>query len=116
LNGVIQLGLLVLAQSALAKPKIDGRRADQLVVVQVLDGGIQLGSRLLSQSVGGLSLLGGCGGGGIGLGCGGSGLGGLLAGIGGLLIGRCYLAIQIANRLVSLGFLFSSVCFCRVPT
>ena len=57
LNGVIQLRLFILAQNALAETKIDRRRADQLIVVQVLDGGIQLGSRLLSQSIRGLRLL-----------------------------------------------------------
>src|ERR1700678_1713469 len=69
-----------------------------------MDGGIKLGSRLLSQSVRGLSLLSGGGGGGIRLSGAGSGFSCFLAGIGGLLISRSYLAVQITNRLVSFGF------------
>ena len=109
LNGVIQFRLLVLLQSALADTKINGGRADQLVVVQVLDGRVQLGPGLLSKSVRCLSLLRSCCGGGIGLGCGCGSFGGLFTSIGGFLIGGSYLPVQITNGLVSLGLIVVSL-------
>src|SRR5581483_6085406 len=105
LDSIVQLGLLILAQSALTESKINRRGTDELVIVEVLNGVIQLCAGLLSQSVRGLSLLCGGYGGSIRLGGRRGGLGGLLPCLSGLLVGGCYLSVKIPDRLVRLGLI-----------